>query len=95
MGNRETTGHYVNGKWVPHSISPVKGSGDTSATTRAGLRASGLGAAASAQKAKPRVPQRKDYAGDKEYQTAFQAYMKQQNGDTDTVAQKRALGRMK
>jgi len=68
------------------------GAGAASANTNRSVAGAGLGAAA---KSRPRVPQRKDYAGDKEYQTAFQAYMKQQNGDTDTIAQKRALGRMK
>lgn len=54
--------------------------------------AAGLG---SANKGRPKVPQRKDYAGDKEWQAAFDDYMRKQNGDTDAVAQKRALGRMK
>lgn len=57
--------------------------------------ASGAAAHAAAQKAKPKVPKRTDFASDEAYSKAYKSYRESMLGDTDTQAQKRALGRMK
>lgn len=81
MADRKVEGQWINGKWVMTGIGAARGSDSTEATTRAKFRedAPSAGAAATANKNKPKLPYRRDYPagpeGDAEYQKAYDAYM--------------------
>lgn len=62
---------------------------------RASTAGGGLGAAARAAKAKPKYPFRPDFKDDASFNSAVKQYHSQMETDTDNVAQKKALSRMR
>jgi hypothetical protein len=54
-----------------------------------------LGAAAAANKSRPKAPKRADFSDEAGYAKAYKSYRDAMTGDSDMQAQKKALGMMK